>query len=371
MRFIRIPGLLLLAAIAGVSMSSAQVSAQVLVSITIAPPVLPVYEQPPIPGPGYLWTPGYWAYGDDGYYWVPGTWCEPPAVGLLWTPGYWGWNEGAYVWNAGYWGPRIGYYGGINYGFGYVGVGYAGGYWNGGVFAYNRTVNNFGSVRIANTYNKTVVVNNVTNVSFNGGTGGTTARPTPQELAAANDHHTAATAVQTQHQVSASTNKEMLASVNHGSPTVAATSKAGAFSGQGVVGAKAVTSTTPTGNNPGTGTAAKGATGNAVSKQGTVTTPIGTAKGGTGFNALSKQGTGTPGTGGTTKGATGYNALSKQGTVTSTPGGAGSRVSNTGVRGGAGVSAPVRTMNVGGGTPKVVRGNAGPAPRGQPKGQPH
>ena len=27
-------------------------------SITIAPPILPVYVQPPIPAPGYLWTPG-------------------------------------------------------------------------------------------------------------------------------------------------------------------------------------------------------------------------------------------------------------------------------------------------------------------------
>src|SRR5262249_52117453 len=174
MRVIRIPTLLLLAAIAGASASSAQV----LLSITVAPPILPVYEQPPIPGPGYIWTPGYWAYGDDGYYWVPGTWVEPPAVGLLWTPGYWGWREGVYAWNAGYWGPRVGYYGGINYGYGYVGTGYAGGYWNGGVFAYNRTVNNFGGVAIASTYSKTVIVNNTTKVSFNGGTGGTTAKPT-------------------------------------------------------------------------------------------------------------------------------------------------------------------------------------------------
>src|SRR5262249_10457129 len=33
------------------------------VSIGIAPPVLPVYDQPLCPGPGYIWTPGYWAYG--------------------------------------------------------------------------------------------------------------------------------------------------------------------------------------------------------------------------------------------------------------------------------------------------------------------
>src|SRR5271154_5884935 len=48
------------------------------ISITIAPPPLPVYEQPSCPGDGFLWVPGYWAYGDDGYFWVPGVWFEPP-----------------------------------------------------------------------------------------------------------------------------------------------------------------------------------------------------------------------------------------------------------------------------------------------------
>jgi hypothetical protein len=127
--FARISILLLFAAFASVSKAPAQI---VGVSITVAPPVLPVYDQPPLPGPGYMWTPGYWAWDDGDYYWVPGTWVEPPAVGLLWTPGYWGWRDGIYVWNAGYWGPHIGFYGGVNYGFGYVGVGYAGGFWRGG-----------------------------------------------------------------------------------------------------------------------------------------------------------------------------------------------------------------------------------------------
>ena len=39
--------------------------AQFGVSVTIAPPMLPVYEQPVIPGAGYLWTPGYWAWSPD------------------------------------------------------------------------------------------------------------------------------------------------------------------------------------------------------------------------------------------------------------------------------------------------------------------
>ena len=219
-------------------------------SITIAPPELPVYEQPSIPAPGYLWPPGYWAYGPYGYYWVPGTWVEPPSVGLLWTPGYWGWRNGVYVWNAGYWGPHIGFYGGVNYGFGYGGVGYEGGYWNNGVFSYNRAVNNFGGVTITNVYSKTVI-NNVTRLSFNGGTGGTTAQPTPQEQAAAREQHVVATTAQIQHEQTAITNKALLASENHGRPAIAATSKPGEFTGKGVVAAREPGPTLPGTTAPG------------------------------------------------------------------------------------------------------------------------
>jgi hypothetical protein len=216
-----------------------------IISITIAPPELPVYEQPAIPAPGYMWSPGYWAYGPEGYFWVPGTWVLPPAVGFLWTPGYWGWQDGIYVWNDGYWGPHVGFYGGVYYGFGYGGVGYEGGYWNNGVFAYNRSVNNFGGARIINVYNKTVIVNtSVTRVSFNGGAGGTTAQPTLQEQAAAHEQHVAATPAQTRHQQMASTHKALLASANHGHPAIAATAKPGEFTGKGVVAAKEVKSGT-------------------------------------------------------------------------------------------------------------------------------
>src|ERR1700729_3518390 len=225
--------------------------AQFSASITIAPPELVVYTQPVCPQEGYLWTPGYWAYSDEGYFWVPGTWVEPPSVGLLWTPGYWGWQDGNYGWNDGYWGQQIGFYGGVDYGYGYGGDGYEGGYWNNGVFAYNRTVNNFGGVTITNVYSKTVITNtNATRASFNGGAGGTNAKPTPQQLAAGREKHVPATPLQTQHQHAASTNKALLASVNHGSPAIAATSKPGQFEGKGVAPAKA-------GNGPVPATVAK------------------------------------------------------------------------------------------------------------------
>jgi hypothetical protein len=105
---------------------SSSSSAQIGVSVSIAPPELPVYDQPICPGDGYIWTPGYWAW-DGEYYWVPGTWVLVPEVGYLWTPGYWGWGGNGFLFYDGYWGPTVGFYGGINYGFGYFGHGYEGG----------------------------------------------------------------------------------------------------------------------------------------------------------------------------------------------------------------------------------------------------
>ena len=226
-----IAGLLLATSLGfGVLLSPTPALAQVELTVMIAPPPLPVYEQPPIPGTGYLWVPGYWSYGPYGYFWVPGTWMEPPAVGLLWTPGYWGWSEGFYVWSPGYWAPQIGFYGGVNYGFGYPGRGYYGGEWRDNHFWYNREVNNVTNVNITNVYNRTVV-NNVTEnrVSYVGGPGGLTAQPSAEEQRVAHEHRIPATAVQVQHRETAATRPELVASVNHGKPQIAATSRPGAF----------------------------------------------------------------------------------------------------------------------------------------------
>lgn len=231
--------ILLLFALANVGLSTVSEAQVICTGNASPPPELPVYDQPPIPAPGYIWTPGYWGIGPIGYFWVPGTWVRPPSVGLLWTPGYWGWRDGIYVWNAGYWGPHIGFYGGVNYGFGYGGVGYEGGRWENGVFAYNRTVTNLGGAHITNVYEKTVVNNtNVTRVSFNGGPSGTDARPTPQEEVAAHEQHVAAIPEQVQHERTAGADKSLLASENHGRPAIAATAKPGVFTGPGVVAAR-------------------------------------------------------------------------------------------------------------------------------------
>ena len=199
--------------------------AQLSISVGFAPPALPVYVQPEAPGDGYLWTPGYWAYGPAGYFWVPGVWLQPPSFGLLWTPPYWGFEGGQYGFHQGYWGDHIGFYGGVNYGFGYGGHGYDGGYWQGNHFAYNLSVNHFGGgFHPQNTYtrNVTVVNNNYAHTSYSGGPHGVPGQPNAQEQAAMHESHAAMPAAQTQHFQAAAQDRSQLASVNNGRPAMAA-----------------------------------------------------------------------------------------------------------------------------------------------------
>jgi WXXGXW repeat (2 copies) len=210
---------------------------QVSISVSFGPPALPVYEQPICPDDGYIWVPGYWAYDNEyGYYWIPGTWVEGPEPGYLWTPPWWGWADGAYVFHEGYWGEHIGFYGGINYGFGYFGHGYDGGRWQNGHFYYNTYVNHVNTTVIHNTYNTRVVENNV-HISYNGGNGGVNARPTAEEETYGRERHIAPVSAQTTHIQQARSNPQLRASANQGKPPIAATAKAGDFR-TGAVGAR-------------------------------------------------------------------------------------------------------------------------------------
>jgi hypothetical protein len=156
----------LLFALAVLAFSSASFG-QIGIAVSFGPPALPVYDQPLCPGDGYLWTPGYWAFDYDinDYYWVPGTWLLAPEVGFLWTPPYWGWGDGGFLFYDGYWGPEIGFYGGINYGFGYFGEGFVGGRWDNGHFFYNRAVLNVDVTNIHNVYDERVNISNTNRVS--------------------------------------------------------------------------------------------------------------------------------------------------------------------------------------------------------------
>jgi hypothetical protein len=218
--------------------------AVVEVQVREAPPPLPDYAQPPCPEDGYLWTPGYWAWAGADYYWVPGTWVQPPQGDVLWTPGYWGFAGGVYAFHVGYWGPHVGFYGGVNYGFGYTGIGFAGGAWQGNHYAYNRAVTNVNVTVVHNTYN-TTVINNVTvnKVSYNGGAGGIAAAPSAQERQFAHEQHIAPTAMQQQHTRLAAQNPALFARANGGRPAIAATPRPAAFNAPGVVGARGAAAT--------------------------------------------------------------------------------------------------------------------------------
>ena len=223
---------------------------------TQPPPPLPDYEQPPPPGDGYIWTPGYWAWGPRGYYWVPGAWVEAPYMGALWTPGYWGFYGGQYLFYPGYWGPHIGFYGGINYGFGYVGYGYEGGYWNSGRFFYNRAYNHINERVVHNVYefhapdrgynaprgdynrpgsdntprgnydqhgNNNQPGNHNQRPSYSGGNG-IQAHPQPSEAAAWHEPTAPRMNTQMQHQQTYQTNRGQLATHNNGQPRTSAVS---------------------------------------------------------------------------------------------------------------------------------------------------
>ncbi|GAC1423194.1 MAG: YXWGXW repeat-containing protein [Acidobacteriaceae bacterium] len=190
-----------------------------------APPPLPDYDQPPCPDPDYLWTPGYWAWVPTGYYWVPGVWVAAPYYGALWTPGYWAFVGDEYRFHHGFWGPHIGFYGGINYGYGYTGYGYYGGYWRDRHFFYNTAVNRVNVNIVRNVYVRNVVVNNVivnnrydNRVSYNGGRGGVMVRPRPEEIAVLHEQRIPPMQSQLAIRRQAEGNRGQFYQENHGRP---------------------------------------------------------------------------------------------------------------------------------------------------------
>jgi hypothetical protein len=151
-------------------------------------------------------------------------------MGALWTPPYWGWQGGIYMFHPGYWGPHVGYYGGVNYGFGYMGIGFVGGEWRGHDFAYNTAVVHVNETIIHTTYiNRTIVEQNTIvndrHVAFSGGPGGIQHQPSPQERVAMHEAHVAPTSFQQQHVQAASANRASYFNANHGHPQTLAVAR--------------------------------------------------------------------------------------------------------------------------------------------------
>src|SRR6201982_793237 len=114
-----------------------------------------------------------------------------------------GLGASAFLFYDGYSGPVVGFYGGIDYGFGYFGHGFVGGRWEGDHFFYNRAVWHVDNRGSRNVYEERVNVNPETRISYNGGRGGIDARPTREEEAATHERHLPPASVQRQHEQAA------------------------------------------------------------------------------------------------------------------------------------------------------------------------
>src|SRR5712671_481165 len=73
------------------------------VLVTQAPPPVRVETQTVAPGPGYLWTSGYWRWTGTTYVWVPGTYVLRPRPAAVWVVGHWMRRPGGWAYTPGHW----------------------------------------------------------------------------------------------------------------------------------------------------------------------------------------------------------------------------------------------------------------------------
>lgn len=73
------------------------------VVVTRTPPALRVETETVAPGPGYVWTRGYWRWTGRDYVWVSGTWVSRPRPAAVWVQGQWIRSGGGWVYVSGHW----------------------------------------------------------------------------------------------------------------------------------------------------------------------------------------------------------------------------------------------------------------------------
>jgi len=55
------------------------------------------------PGPGYVWTDGYWDQRGGRWVWINGRWLRPPHRRATWVPGTWVQDHHRWRFRRGYW----------------------------------------------------------------------------------------------------------------------------------------------------------------------------------------------------------------------------------------------------------------------------
>jgi len=85
----------------GLAALSAPASAAVAINLDIGPPPARV-EVVPAARPGWVWSPGYWAWNGHHHNWVGGHWLRERR-GYGWVPEHWDERGGRHYFVPGHW----------------------------------------------------------------------------------------------------------------------------------------------------------------------------------------------------------------------------------------------------------------------------
>ena len=142
-----------------------QFSVSVGATIGAPPPPLPVYAQPPLRRRTTSGTPATGA-GERSVLLGSGNLVAGASARPVLDAGVLASLARRLRLEPSYWGSSVGFYGGVNYGFGYYGTGFVAGVWAGNNFRYNTAVANVNRTVIHNTYvDKTVTNKNVSTIA--------------------------------------------------------------------------------------------------------------------------------------------------------------------------------------------------------------
>ena len=73
-------------------------------TVRFGPPPPPRYGIVGVaPGPGFVWTDGYWDRRGAQWYWVGGRWMRPPRGRGVWVPGTWHQDRNRWRFQRGHW----------------------------------------------------------------------------------------------------------------------------------------------------------------------------------------------------------------------------------------------------------------------------
>jgi hypothetical protein len=87
----------------GPTMAFARVDVGINVGVAPPPPQVVAGPIGIAPGPGYVWTNGYWDWNGGTWVWVGGRWLLPPHGHRVWVEPYYHPLNGHYHYHRGHW----------------------------------------------------------------------------------------------------------------------------------------------------------------------------------------------------------------------------------------------------------------------------